>query len=393
MKLDLSDASALKTLKREIKKKNRRKNPITSIQIECLNAEFWVCAGASLSDDDLNTLFTHIGHAFPSLKKVSMKVFELPLPVAALKTLLLLTKNTLEEIDMEDVILKGSQEELEALAGTFKVHPTLKTIKLDWCNPVSGSLEPVFQGLCNIQTLNQVKICGSVLSVASLRVLCHKKNLKRLSLCDDELKDDAITAMADALELNEDIKELSVRLCGLDPVTGIRFANVLRVNNTLEKLELRIKDSDWNSYGAAFRNALEVNDTLKTLEIFIDGLNTDVPSAVHHLINGALYKHPSLKSVHIALRGIYSPGIIQREFEGPVQAMLENNLVLEQLKIDGMDLPHQSTVLLRANRAGRQILMRNLNARDVWTSKLIEHREDIALTDYLISTNPSILLY
>lgn len=391
--LDLCDDHIKTKLKREMRQ--TRKTPIRKVKIECLSSEFWVAAGTTLSDREIQSIFAYIGHAFPELHAIEMRVFELPLPVAALDVLLKLTKDTLQVIEMEDVILKGSQEELEGLASTFQGHPGLKKVHFDWCQVRGTSLDLVFQELSTIQTLTQVKICGSLLSVASLKVLCSNQSLKRLSLLDDSLPDDGMAAISEALESpQQHIRELSVRLCGLDPDTGVRFANVLRDNHTLTKLEIRIKDCDWNTYGSAFTDALKANDTLTDVTVYIDGSDTHVDSAADHLITRALAQHASLKSVRIALRGVVQDAdndtILPTAFAERIGSMLQTNTCLEHLQIDGMPMPHEAKFLLRANRAGRHQLLQNPTCHALWTKAIISQRHDVAFTHFLLSQNPTL---
>ena len=389
--IDLSRRDILQKLKRGIKSRKRRTKPITKLNLQCLSSEFWVFEGATFSDADLQDIFHLLGLAFPCLKEIQITVFELPLPVKALQALLSQTKDSLERIDMCDVILKGSQDEFEAWSATLQGHKVLKQVHLDWCKPLSGSLDPVLEGLCNVTTLSQVKLGGSVLSVDFLRVLCSKQSLKRLSLPNDALKDDGITAMAEALESNSHIREFSGRLSGLDTATGKRFANVLRVNTTLKSLELRIGDNDWNKYGSAFTDALEANSTLTNVTLFIDGDATEiVPTA--KLLVGAIEKHPSLNSMQIGLRGLFKEDALQKAFAGPITCMLQNsNHLLEEIHIEGMNIPPEAALYLKANRAGRRNLVNNVHAHELWADALINERDDVALSYLLLSMNPSFI--
>lgn len=393
LSLDLGDISIMSKLKWEMR--SRRQKQIVKVSIECLNADFWIDVGASLSDHELISMFTCVGHAFPYLREIEMKVFELPLPVTALDQLLQLTKSTLEAIEMEDVILKGSKQELESLASTFQSLPALKKVHLDWCQPLGGSLEPVLLRLATVKTLTQLKIGGSFLSVASIRLLCSNQSLKRLTLLDDNLPHDGMDAVAEALESPvQHIRQLSIRLCRLDPSTAMRFANVLQLNRTLERLEIRIKDSDWNAYGSSFSYALKNNATLTHVAIIVDGDNTDVKSVAKHLISSALSRHPTLKVVRIALRRLVrepESDILPQAFLGPVHAMLQTNTTLEQLQIDGIDsLPVNIDFFLRANRAGRGELLQKPAAHGLWIQRIVEQRRDVAFTYLLLSLNPTL---
>ncbi|CAB9503779.1 expressed unknown protein [Seminavis robusta] len=394
--LDLGNDDILALLDREIQRGYSRRTPITKIQIECSSAEFWIGMGDSLTENDLILIFQKVGRAFPSLQEVAMKVFELPLPVIALDALLRLTKDTLQVIDLVDVVLKGTQHELESLARTFEGHPSLQKIHLDWCLPIVGSLDAVFGNLSTIRKLSHVKICGAAISTERLRVLCSKPSLKCISFLDDHIEDDGIMAMAESLDTNENVRELSIRLCGLHPSTGESFARSLRANESLEALEVRIKDSDWNAYGQSFTNAIQQNKSLSSLTVFVDGNDIQVTPTVKQL-TGALYGHPSLKSVRFGLRGAQTNGVprlIAETFVGPLRTVLETNTILEDVQIDGMmespGLPLDITFLLKANLAGRDKLLKNPADHDLWIETLIANSADVGFTQYLLNMNPSI---
>ena len=338
------------------------------------------------------TLFEEIGFAFPWLKEIHIKVFELPLPVEALTTLLSISRHTLETlVDMEDVILRGNRAQFDALTNAFRGHRALRKLNLDWCQSLNGgTLDNLVCSLSTISTLNKVQICGSVLSGHSLELLCNIHTLDKLCVVDDDIKDNEVTTLAEALEANYNIRELNFRLCGLDTSTGARFANVLRVNKAINVLELRIKDIDFNKYGSYLTDALRENTTLWVLRLFIDGASADVP-LIRRLLLDALENHPSLKSLRIAFRGTYNKDIVQESFVGPLEQLLKyKNFTLEELKLDGVELSEEIKLLLKLNEAGRAKLLENSEAFNLWVKALFSNKDDIDVSFLILSLNPSL---
>jgi hypothetical protein len=207
---------------------------------------------------------------------------------------------------------------------------------------------------------------------------------------DDDIKDNEVTTLAEALEANYNIRELNFRLCGLDTTTGARFANVRRVNKAIDVLELRIKDIDFNKYGSYLADALRENNTLRVLRLFIDGASADVP-LIRKLLLDALESHPSLKSLRIAFRGIYKKDIVEEAFAGPLLQLLKyKNFTLEDLKLDGVELSKEIKLLLKLNEAGRAKLLENSEAFDLWAKSLISSKDDIDVSFLLLSLNPAL---
>jgi len=341
----------------------------------------------------MHNIFKYVGLAYPWLKEIQMKVFELPLRASALRVLLDQTKENLQSLDMCNVILKGSQDEFEALSNTLQQHKLLKQVGLDWCHPMSGgSLETVLNGLCNLKTLNQVLICGSVLSITSLRVLCSKESIQSLSLQNDTFTEDSITCMAEALESNHHLREFCGRLCGMDIATGKRFSNIIRVNNTLERLELQIDDKDWKAYGQCVTSALKVNSTLKYVTIYIDGNDTDLTFTAD-ILTDALENHLSIKCMHLHVRGYFQKDALRRAFAGLIIGVLkkDTNHILQDLYIEGVPMSNEAATYLKANRAGLHNLKKNLECNNLWANALIRAKNDLALSHFLLSVNPSVL--
>ena len=391
--LNLNKNNVLKALQRETRLKSSRQPPISKIRIKCVNGEFWSGMGASLSDSDLILIFQRIGHAFPCLQELHMKEFELPLPSMALVALLRATRYTLQVIDMADVILKGKPQELEDLATFFQGHPSLQTLRLDWCQPLCGNLEPVFCTLSTIPNLTQVMFCGSFPSAPSIRDLCCKQSIKRLSLLDDDLGNNGMNAISESLGKNQHIQELSLRLMHLEFDTGQRFSNALRLNHSLKNLEIRIRDSDWNSYGTSFVTALHHNTTLTTFTLFIDGNGIQITATAEQL-GSCFLQHSSLKSLRIVLRGLHIHSdypSLQNAFEGPLRTMLQSNIILEELQVDGVpSLPFDVDFYLKANRLGRGKLLQDPSNQQLWLQTLIANRQNVAFTHFLLSMNPAL---
>lgn len=113
----------------------------------------------------------------------------------------------------------------------------------------------------------KTKKLSLLMSPKSMGALCRSPNLSNLGMEDIRLQDEHITLLAEAFSAKgHKIKELKLYGCNIGDVGAIAISKMLRVNTTLEKLDLSYNNID-DAGCIAIATALLGNQKLHTLNL------------------------------------------------------------------------------------------------------------------------------
>lgn len=356
-------------------------------------------ANNPVTDADLIAIFEALGD-LPNLQKLRVDFVGRPLrlPAEAL-TIILQRATLLRQLVLEEVRLAGSMEELEAVSEALRSHPSLEIVDLHGCYPADISqttLDPLVSALAEVRTLTEVLLRNT--RIASNRRVTNPNNnnfnlipqniMNNNNNNDEEEEDTSINRNWEGTSLTALCQSTSLRVLTLRDMAEVRdqhlelMANSLQSNDTLRELTVCSSNLGERS-GRAMGQVLRVNRHLQKLEIQLNSGEHAIP------ITEVLQGNCSLKRLDLYFNGCISPRIREAFTE-----MLRRNYVL--LDLNGSVWRGQSNseidFYLRLNRAGRGDLLTEHASRARWVDTMISQKDDLSIVFSLLSMNPSVCM-
>lgn len=302
------------------------------------------------------------------VKQLFVKKF-VNLPAGALAAVLS-RQQKLEFLYLQNIKLSGEDEEFDALANAFRNHRSLRKVRFYMCRPsirTAIGLDSMVTALSEIPSIEEVSIIHSRISAEadddnwdgnSLKDLCSSNSLKVLTLTfGSELRDGHIEAMAEALQANTTLKNISIRASNLGVTAGLAMGRVLNSNRTLERLRVQLSSDE---------HAVPIVDALR-------------------------------KNRHLQRLGLVLPSDVNKQirehFTTEMTNMLANrNYNLQDLDLVGWRASLEIRFYIKANQAGRRSLLAEGAPREQWVDTLISHKDDLSIMYYFLSRNPQLCL-
>ena len=278
----------------------------------------------------------------------------------------------LKRLELSCVQLTGTREQFLEFSRALRQKQSLQKFhiygsyikeaeQVSWPYLLNSSVE----ALSGLECLEDVLITaldfsslGKLSSDILGRLIRTSTSLKRLVLGEFELNDEHIVAMADALEDNRVLKEISFG-CSLGAEGGEALAKMLRSNQALEILHIHVANLDGGEeHHCALARALTSNSVVKQFSLY------------------------------------GTAGSMIRKTQEAYAKMLETNYTLEELEFQDEDesLQPQMEMYLKLNACGRgQLLQSTTTNRDDWISALLRIHDELNCVFYLLSLNPTIL--
>jgi Leucine Rich repeat len=317
------------------------------------------------------------------------------------------------------VVLSGSQQDFDAVADALKLHPSLRDFRLGGFtldspearladplmnhlnllnsnenhNNANVSLDSIVKAMATtprLQVVNMqlsafnavVPFSGAALAQFLTSSTVLDLYMSRLGLGNDHM---AVIALA-LLTNTTQLKTLDLFGNNVENDHIILMANALGQNKTLETLVLPCPSDDLSIAScAAISRALRHNTTLVTLNLPRSNLTDD---GLLHLSQG-LTVNRTLKKVEVGVhKDIGTKGM------EALTEILEKNYELERLVVSSSHKTIKEKVeyYMRLNEVGRGNLLRNGGkaTREEWVEMLIHVGNDLDCLFYFISTNPAI---
>lgn len=286
------------------------------------------------------------------------------------------------------------------------------------------SLEQLVNALSGIWSLQKVELemeRGGDLSCPALRAICTCPNLRDLRLNRFTLHAEHLILIANIVQRNHTIQHLELGEMGYadhEVESYSAVAEMLRHNSTLEQFQM-INFSGLQDEGCiVMANALEENSTLT--EITVRGcdhhiLGRDAAQAVGQMFarnstlqewgmntvrvdeEGAAIIARSLAQDNNTLVSLMLQRIMGDANQGYLafREMLETNVTLQRVYPEAIgEVKREMDFLLLLNRMGLRHIQLGVDLTRVqFLEKLISHRNNLDLVFYLVSSNPNFLHY
>ena len=295
------------------------------------------------------------------------------LPVSLLSTVVVQAAVKLKRLELSCVQLTGTREQFMEFSRALRQTQSLQKIhiygsyikeaeQISWPYLLNSTVE----ALLGLQCLEDVLITaldfsslGKLSSDILGRLIRTSTSMKRLVLGEFELNNEHIVAMADAMEDNRVLKEISFG-CSLGAEGGEALAKMLRSNEALEILHIHVANLDGGEdHHCALARALTSNSVVKQFSLY------------------------------------GTTGSMKRKTQEAYAKMLETNYTLEELEFQDEDesLQPQMEMYLKLNACGRgQLLLQSTATnREDWISALLRIHDELDCIFYLLSLNPTIL--
>jgi hypothetical protein len=263
----------------------------------CSNTEklIVVCPGCepNWTSPEIKTLFVDLRHVgnLRELKLNCVGLLDVAFPLQLLKDVVENTSSKMQSLELDDVALTTRNEEevlalakaiqAKAASGQWTEFRLFGCLADDTLRPSAAALDPLWASLATLQRVELDAVDDGLLGnikASTVGHLVRSKTIQHFHLNGFALDNDCLVELAEALECNTRLEDLSLDLYSVGhPGKGaFALAESLRMNQHLKRLHLSISHS-WNDecFLKAVANALTTDCTLESLIIGTCGMIRD----------------------------------------------------------------------------------------------------------------------
>ena len=194
-----------------------------------------------------------------SFERLKLNILEIDLLHHMLKS-----ETTLASLDLNQTYI--CDEGVRVIAEALKTNTTLMTLSLRRNNIGNKGIKAIAEALKINTTLTTLSLWGNNINAGSIRAIIKilKTSITILKLGSNNLGDEGLIAIAEALKTNSILTTLGLGYNNIGDKGVIGIAEVLKINTTLIKLHLG-NNKVSNKGIIALAKALKTNTTLKEL--------------------------------------------------------------------------------------------------------------------------------
>lgn len=284
-----------------------------------------------------------------------------------------------------------SNEACSLLAQSLTQNSTLQRLSIAYNGLRDTSAASLLTSLKHNNGLTELNIAGNMLSEESSQALADLltdssslSTLTNLNLAQNIfIGTEGASIIASALAIDTKITHLNLSEMKLSSVVSALLADSLASNSTLLRLNLT-KNSSLGDDGAIhMANLLRVNKTLQHLNLSGTRIGQKGADALARVL---MDENDTLVSLNLGGNSmILNPK--------PFEAMIVANPTLEHLWLPSHLLQDDSPIppFFKLNKFGRRRILQDRNNSLLWKSALIHFASDLCVSYYLLQMNPAIM--